>query len=97
MIPGWPYSFVVALEANRTPGRNGRLSHDATRIDLALEPEHRRGHGVLNKGRLDIGKPTYLPCLPVHHLGWLRSDHVMCHPAPTRVKFAAASRAGGPG
>ncbi|UXX91182.1 hypothetical protein N7U49_00255 [Streptomyces sp. AD2-2] len=48
--------------------------HDATRIDLALEPEHRRGHGVLNKGRLDIGRPTCLPtCLCITWAGSART------------------------
>jgi hypothetical protein len=104
MIPGWPSSFVAALEPGRTswtmPLDAVRLgpADDATEVTAAQVREvveriiaaghWRAGDGdilVVFDSGYDLTRLAWrLRDLPVEVAGRLRSDRVMCFPAPAR-------------
>lgn len=110
MMPGWPYSVVVALEAGRT---SWSAFLDAVRLapgtDLAVTA--RQVGEVVERlvaaGQWTGGDPDVLIVLdapriahllsglPVEILGRTRSDRVMRRPAPSREEFHLANPKGG--
>jgi hypothetical protein len=111
MIPGWPYSWVAALEPGRTswtlPLDAVRLGpeDDATEVTAAqlrdvvarlIAAGHwREGDPdiiiVLDAG-YDLTRLAWLLAdLPVDVTGRLRSDRVMCFPAPPRPARPAST------
>lgn len=104
MIPGWPYSFVAALEPGRTSWTaildTQRLRPDDE--DTAVAADQLRGvvERLITAGHWQPGDPeiwivgdtgydgprlTFLLAdLPVRVLVRVRSDRVLCFPAPPR-------------
>jgi len=104
MIPGWPYSFVAALE----PGRSSwtavldavRLGPDDDETEVTAAQVRQVITRLITAGHWSAGDPDMLIVfdagydvtrlawqlagLPVEVAGRLRSDRVLCFPAPPR-------------
>jgi hypothetical protein len=124
MIPGWPYSFVAALEPGRTSWTAVldavRLGPDDDETEVTAAQVRQVVTRLVAAGRWRAGDPDMLIVLdagydvtrlawlladlPVEVAGGLRSDRVLCFPAPPRAggrgrpvrhgpEFALADRA----
>ena len=102
LIPGWPYSFVAALEPGRTSwtavldARRLHPDDDDTTVTAAQVREvvvrlreagqHRDGDPdilLIFDAGYELARLTFvLSDLPVQVLGRMRSDRVLCFPAP---------------
>ncbi|MCA1670687.1 MAG: transposase, partial [Actinobacteria bacterium] len=105
MIPGWPYSFVAALEPGRSSwtaildaqrlGPADELTEvTAAQVRDVVERVQQAGHWragdadilVVFDAGYDVTRLAWLlRDLPVQLLGRLRSDRVLCFPAPART------------
>ncbi|GGS17285.1 hypothetical protein Snoj_31900 [Streptomyces nojiriensis] len=97
MIPGWPYSFVAALESGRT---SWCQLLDAVRLgpedDVAEVTARQVRRVVEDLVVFDAPRMAYLlDGLPDEVLGRMRSDRVVRRPAPTQLEYASAYPQGG--
>lgn len=114
LIPGWPYSFVAALETGRTSWTSVldavRLRPDddetavtATQVREVITRLREAGHHrdgdpdillVFDAGYELARLAFVLADLPVQVLGRMRSDRVLCFPAPPPARTGRPPRHG---
>ena len=114
LIPGWPYSFVAALETGRTSWTTVldavRLRPDddetvvtATQVREVITRLREAGHHrdgdpdillVFDAGYELARLAFVLADLPVQVLGRMRSDRVLCFPAPPPARTGRPPRHG---